>query len=420
MLDKFLQPGVSWQRVNGYITYYTTKTTWPLTALGGLALALALVAAFRRRLTRRDLVTLFLSLLFLFTLAELSFLLPSTWRKSRYLFILCQAPFVLLAADGIARVVDLVLKTLKQRRPTWQAAAGLLVVALLVFWQRDTFPSFLGAHGAGGYDTAFQWLEEHWQPGDRVMTVHPSAAYLYLGQGDYYANQGHARVMADDESEELVDRYIGSQLVETVDELNHILIEGKDHLWFVVDNDRLFNRYEPYFTQQVFTQMNLVHETGGVSVFHGRPFPHPLPQQPAHLLAASFSGKIHLGGYAFDPTAVAPDGSVQMTLFWRPETGRFDRLYKVFVQLRDEENFTVAQADHFIWNGLLTQSSLEEVQRWDDWIRDSAYLTVPPNLPAGRYRLLVGLYDPQTLDRLPVVDDHSGENAVEIEEFVLP
>ena len=31
-------------------------------------------------------------------------------------------------------------------------------------------------------------------------------------------------------------------------------------------------------------------------------------------------------------------------------------------------------------------------------------ITVPPQTPAGRYPLLVGLYDPTTLQRLPVLD----------------
>ena len=120
--------------------------------------------------------------------------------------------------------------------------------------------------GTGGYDTAFKWLKTQWQEGDRVMTVHPSAAYLYLGRSDYYATQGTARVLADEESEELVDRYVGSALVDSLDTLAMALSESK-RLWFVVDTNRLFSRYEPLFTQQIFAQMNMVHQTGPVLVF---------------------------------------------------------------------------------------------------------------------------------------------------------
>ena len=422
VLGKFLEPGVSWQRVDDYIYYYTDPSTWLLTALAGLAIAMAVAASVRRRhaVRRRDMVTLFLGLLFLLTLAQLSLLLPSTWRKSRYLFILCQTPLFLLAADGISRLAHLALGVLKRPSRTWQAATGLLVVALLILWQRGAFQAFLGDHGVGGYDTAFHWVEKHWQPGDRIMTVHPSAAYLYLGRSNYYAVQSQARVVAGEENEGLVDRYVGSHLVETVDDLNRILASERDHVWFVVDNVRLFKRYEPYFNQQVFAQMELVHETGGVSVFRGRPFPRSLPEEPANPMATSFDGKIRLEGSAFDTTAAAPDGSRQLVLFWRLENAWSGPPAKVFVQLRDSDNNTVAQADHFIWDGLLTQSALKEMGSWDNSLRDSVSLSVPPDLSTGRYRLLVGLYNLDTFDRVPVVDDQTGENAAVIEEFVLP
>jgi 4-amino-4-deoxy-L-arabinose transferase-like glycosyltransferase len=419
VLNKFIEPGVSWQRVDDYIYHYTDAGAWPLTVLAGLALVLAVSATSRRRLTRHDLATLFLGLVFLLTLAELSLMLPSTWRKSRYLFILCQAPFLLLAADGIGRVVAFVLGALRRRSYAWSAVLGLMVVALLIFWQRGAFRSFLGAHGVGGYDTAFQWLADQRQSEDRVMTVHPSAAYLYLGQGDYYAAQSQARVVTAEESEELLDRYVGFQLVGTVAQLNQILTQERQHLWFVVDNVRLFKRYDPYFSQQVLAQMELAHETGGVSVFRGRSFPRPVPEQPDHPLAADFDGKVRLEGYSFDPASPAPDGSVPLVLFWRLQTRLIDPAAKVFVQLRDQENQTVAQADHFIWSGLLIQAAVEGMDVWDTWIRDSAYLMIPADLPAGRYRLLVGLYDPVTFERVPVLGDQSGENAVVLEEYVL-
>ena len=48
---------------------------------------------------------------------------------------------------------------------------------------------------------------EGWQPGDKVMTEHPAAAYLYLDQTDYYANQVTAKVLSDDsEQDAFIDR----------------------------------------------------------------------------------------------------------------------------------------------------------------------------------------------------------------------
>ena len=47
-----------------------------------------------------------------------------------------------------------------------------------------------------------------------------------------------------------------------------------------------------------------------------------------------------------------------------------------------------------------------------EMIAEAFYFPVPADLPDGAYRLLVGLYHPNTGERLPVVNDVSGENAV--------
>ncbi len=420
LVHKFLDPGLSWQRVDDYIYYYTAPAAWPLTALGGLALLLALLPAVRRRAGRRDLVTLFLGLLFLLTLAELSLMLPSTWRKSRYLFIVCQVPWLLLAADGAARLGERLGVLTGLRRPAWSAAGLLAAVALVVVWQLPAFADFVGSSTTGGYDTAFRWLAGRLSPDQSVMTVHPSAAYLYLGRSDYYASQKQARLVMDEDSEEPVDRYIGSQLVDSVDSLDRLLAEQRDRLWFVVDQVRLFKRYEPLFSQQVLAQMERVYETGGVEVFRGRPYPRPVPVEPPQRVQADFGGLIRLDGYSLDLETPAPDGTLQLVLYWHSLGMPASRPYKVFVQLRNERGDTLAQADHFIWQGLLTNEQLLELAAEQEWLRDAAYLQVPPALPPGHYRLVVGLYDPVTLERVPVVADRSGENAVILEEWSLP
>jgi hypothetical protein len=52
-------------------------------------------------------------------------------------------------------------------------------------------------------------------------------------------------------------------------------------------------------------------------------------------------------------------------------------------------------------------------------LRDGATLALPPDLPPGDYRLLVGFYDPESATRLGVINDQSGENAVVLAEFVV-
>ncbi|MGQ9501330.1 MAG: glycosyltransferase family 39 protein [Anaerolineae bacterium] len=415
-----LSPGISWQRIDDFVYYFTSEVYAPLAMLAGLAVLAALVATVRRRSTPHQLVTLCLAFVFLFTVACLGFLFPSVWRKTRYLFILCQPAFMLLAADGLARLGTLASSWL-QIRLRWLVDVGVLVsvVLIAVVWGSAAWKS-LGTRGTGDYDTAFAWVKAHWQEGDRVMTVHPSAAYLYLGRVDYYAAGERARVLYyDEEGEEIVDRYVGATLVDSAETLNRVLAESRGRLWFVVDVKRLFRRYDPLFTQQVFAQMDIVHHRGGVPVFLSHQYPRPMPAQPKTELFARFGDLIELSGYSVDFGTVAPDNSVQLVLYWRPLIAKVPRPFKVFVQLRNEQNIIIAQADHYILEGLLSGDVLRDLMEQREWLRDGVQLYIPNPLPQGRYRLLVGLYDEVTGERVPVQGDTSGENAVVLTGFDL-
>jgi hypothetical protein len=92
----------------------------------------------------------------------------------------------------------------------------------------------------------------------------------------------------------------------------------------------------------------------------------------------------------------------------------------VFVQLRNEQDQIVTQADHYIFEGFVTSDIMKQLGDQGEWLRDTAELSLPQELPPGTYRLLVGLYDPDTFERIPVVADQSGENAVLLETVTVP
>jgi hypothetical protein len=54
------------------------------------------------------------------------------------------------------------------------------------------------------------------------------------------------------------------------------------------------------------------------------------------IVNANFADLIELGGYSLDLTRVAPI-DVQLGLYW-PQTAQFAKVYKVFVQLRNERS----------------------------------------------------------------------------------
>ena len=426
-LRGFLSPGLAPSRFENLVGFFEAPGySWLY-----LPVVLSLLVTFYRILTRTttfsDIVVLFLALFIALVVFQTGALLAGAWALSRYLFILALPGFLLLGAEGLARLLrGLVYVIARLARSAagleWSQAAIPLGGALLVIAMRgpDAW-DFAHRQATGHYHTAFAYVREHWEPGDKVMTFHPAAAYLYLGRCDYYANQMTAKVLQGLEDEEApIDRYTGSPLVDSVEGLSAALNEAQ-RLWFVVDKRRLYERYTPFFSQQVFAEMDIAHQAGDVYVFVSHPYPTPLPAEPTATLHANFDDLISLEGYSLDPRAIAPDGSVSVGLYWRP-VGDPSRTLKVFVQLRNGKGEIIAQADHFIHEGLLTSREWNRLRETGEWLRDSAdlHLPLPLNSAGGPYRLYVGLYDPDTLERVPVLNDVSGENAAVIELVEIP
>ncbi len=137
----------------------------------------------------------------------------------------------------------------------------------------------------------------------------------------------------------------------------------------------------------------------------------PLLASPAHPLQANLNGQIILRGYTLTPEPPLPGQALRLTLFWQA-LAAMKADYTVFLHLRNDANQTVAQIDF---------TPARSTSSW--WVgdapADAKELALPPDLPPGRYRLLAGLYNPHTLERLAVQNDLTGENAVELTQFVI-
>lgn len=154
---------------------------------------------------------------------------------------------------------------------------------------------------------------------------------------------------------------------------------------------------------------------------HGRPVPasvdgrevgtshvfarvsHPLtvsstPLQADHPLSLTLGSRIALAGYDVEER-VAPGSTLRVTLYWQAlEPIPLD--YKVFIHLETPDGQVVAQDDAMPvgWTYPTTE------WRPGDTIRDTHHIELEPSLPRGDYRLLAGLYDPATGDRLIAYD----------------
>lgn len=136
--------------------------------------------------------------------------------------------------------------------------------------------------------------------------------------------------------------------------------------------------------------------------------------RPVTPLPADFDRQIRFHGYTLPGTA-SPGERVPLTLVWQAQAAPAVD-YAIFVQLRDAANSTLVNADHQPYHGLVPTSS------WPAGgvIQEVTWLTLPPDLPPGSYNLYVGLYHPDTLERLPLQADTSGENALILGPLVIP
>jgi hypothetical protein len=248
--------------------------------------------------------------------------------------------------------------------------------------------------------------------GEKVMTMHPPASLLYLNRSDYYLVQSSPKLIVRPDGA-LADRYSGAIWLETVEEFN-ALMAGPDKIWFVTEEFWLFNSYDGYLQQQILQQMDKLWGEGGVWALANRPGVWPLAHQAEVVLNAEFQGGARLLGFTAEPAELRPDSLMRLTFFWQ---GHIPHGAKILVHVRDAANNTVAQADHFIYDGKVPSSRWQSLLENDIAIRDGTTLVMPSELKPGIYRILVGFYHPTTFERLGVVDDQSGENAVVLGEW---
>ena len=127
----------------------------------------------------------------------------------------------------------------------------------------------------------------------------------------------------------------------------------------------------------------------------------PSPLVPDNLLPATFADQIDLLGYDLEDRVLTPGASFELKLYWTPR-GRPTQDYTVFVHLLDSEGQLRSQADSPPTSGKYPTSV------WDagEFIADLHTLSIAPDLPAGEYTVAIGLYDPQTGQRLPIIDQN--------------
>jgi hypothetical protein len=421
-----------WQAVARFFT--APEAIW-LSALALVAVGWASLSLLRRSHSapgapaRRDVATLCVVGLIVGTTLEMLLLVAPERRDDKYLFMLLPL-LALLAADGLARCAAALwpvrLRVFAPHPPSPSPRSGeggipplrlaergsggevaaLLVCIVIVaaMWPADA--ALLQRTGPD-YDTAFGYVRDRLRDGDAVLTGTPAAAAIYLGRNDFYAMQdpGYSYRLLQD-GDRLVDRWLGSPWLATDEDL-HAVLSAPRRVWLVFERWGLTTEYfAPLTMQRLLAMTDFVREDNGIIVLRSRRGAGLIPESPSYATSVNFADQVFLQGYSVAPAGDAAPDESEVVLYWQAQQ-RLPYDYTVFVHLRDADGQTLAQSDH------LPLAPVYPPTLWPpgEIIRDRIRLTLPDLRAGGGYSLWVGLYRLDTLERLPVVGDTSGENA---------
>ncbi len=322
---------------------------------------------------------------------EMLLIVGETWREPRYLYSLL--PLFLLGGEGVAIPA---LGGLAKRMPPlsarWMPAGLTAGLVLLSAWLAYPGARAAATRDEWGYDRALAVVGQQWAAGDALATIAPAAALVTLGHCDYLAVEEGAQALIVERNGRRVDGWTALPLLDSAGRLAEAF-QTHPRLWFVADEARLNSHFSSEFLHLLWDRSDLVAFERGVFVFRSRPAEPP----PAvdHPLNVWFDAQLRLVGYALSNDRPRPGEVVTVTLRW--ESGEPQGRYTAFVHLVDQTGKGVAGHDAPPLGGIYP------VERWPRSERsqplpDRHPLTLPADLPPGRYRLETGLYRPVTLE----------------------
>jgi len=124
----------------------------------------------------------------------------------------------------------------------------------------------------------------------------------------------------------------------------------------------------------------------------------PLREIPFVETDAIFGDQLRLRTAWLKPSAMAGD-LTYVVLRWQPLRG-IDHDYKVFVHVVGADGTVAFQRDKMALNALVPMTQWSALGT--EVVQDSYALLVPADLAAGEYRVRIGVYNPQTGERLAV------------------
>jgi 4-amino-4-deoxy-L-arabinose transferase-like glycosyltransferase len=355
----------------------------------------------------------FLYMVFWGAAAEFVLLLDPFLKQPRYASPLLVLAFIIWGG-WLALALGLISARWRLSEGRQTVMAGLLALLLLMVFGalsvRQVPRLFFEGLPAVGYDRAFQYIRQEAAPDAPVLSPLPAAGMLYLANPQYFIAQNATNTFVHTNPQGvLADRWAGAPWLKTVDQFKAMLKENPT-VWLAIDQPSFETQFNAAWKQVMRQNTRAVWQEDGVTVYRADGLIHDTPTEPDVSMDVLLADKLKLVGYT---RQMSPAG-VRLILFWQvlspPEAD-----YTTFVHVRNSAGTTVAQIDVQPLGGEYPTS------RWKagELIPDEILLPIPPDLPADTYQLLVGLYRWDTLERLPVTDDKSGENAILLESIEI-
>jgi hypothetical protein len=345
---------------------------------------MGLYSLFRPRFDRRSSMTYLYVVLITFALLVI---LPAGafWQRERYLFLILPLLFLISGQVLVRLMGRLPLPSLARG---WGVALLPLLVTLFVglTGTREAYPQ------EWGYDLAFRYLRDRWNPdeGDLIVTPMSTASMLYLGRNDFFAiQQGYEEYIVSRPGDHLpADLWTATPIITSTAEFVQILTDAP-RVWFVTDGWRFQTRYNTDFIVTVLNHMELEFNERGAMVFRADGY-EPLPEPPVqHDRRVDFGDQIALTGFDLSSVGLGPGDTLGIRLRWQSLDGARPA-YTVFLHLVRPDGRGVAGVDELLLGGFYQPDLWPPSQV----VPDRHQVALPFSLEPGRYRLDLGLYLP--------------------------
>lgn len=239
-----------------------------------------------------------------------------------------------------------------------------------------------------------EFIQKFTAPGDCLITDDPTLAFV--------ADRPVPPNLAEASSARLRSGFLTEEMLAT--------IATQAECQIVAPVAQRFKRSTPGFVEwSKANYLGLWLYDNATEILIAKPITNP---QPEHPIQGQFGDQVELVGFDLSPTT---NHVAYLSLYWR-SLKPFEQDYSIFVHVRDSQNNTLVNADHQPYNNLVPTS------RWPVGltVKESVRLELPQELPQGEYRIIVGIYSPVNLERLPVQPDMSGENGIVLQSFYNP